>query len=80
MINKKQITTSQSLYSTEKIDFKKKIISTITVKSLIRQKIKKNKEIYISSDLERLNKLKNRIQEMSERLSTSENILDKYNN
>ena len=59
MMNEKQMTSSQSLYSTKKIDFKQKIASTVTVKNLMKQKIQKNEEIHISLDFERLNKSKN---------------------
>ena len=80
MMNEKQMTTSQSLCSTKKIDFKKKIVPTITVKNLMRQKVKKNEGIHASSDLERLNRSKDRAQKTPERPPTSENILDKYDN
>ena len=80
IMNEKQMTTSQSLCSTKKIDFKKEIASTITVKSLMRQEVKKNEEIHAFSDLEKSSRPKNRIQKTSERPPTSENILDKYDN
>ena len=80
MINEKQTTTNQSLCSIEKIDFKKKIVSTVNAKNLMKQEIRKNEGIHVSSDFEKLNKLKNRIQRMLERLSMSENILNKYDN
>ena len=79
-MNKKQITSSQLLYSTEKIDLKKQIASTVIIKNLMRQEMKKNERIHASSDFERSNKSKNRVKIMSERLSTSENILKKYDN
>ena len=80
MMNEKQMTTNQSLCSTKKIDFKKKIASTVTVKSLMKQKVRKNEEIHALSNLERSSKSKNRAQKTSERPPTSENILDKYDN
>ena len=80
MMNEKQMTTSQSLCSTKKIDFKKEIASTVTVKGLMEQKVRKNEGIHASSDLERLSRPKNRAQKTPERSPTSKNILDKYNN
>ena len=58
----------------------KKIASTVIIKNLMRQEIKKNEGIHVSSDLERSSKSKNRVQKMLERLSMSKNIFDKYNN
>ena len=80
MMNEKQMTLNQPLCSTEKIDFTKKIAPTVTVKDLMRQEVRKNEEIHASSDLERSSRPKNRAQETPERPSTSENILDKYDN
>ena len=81
MMNEKQMTTNQSLYSTKRINFKKKIVSTVIIKSLMKKKInKKNERIHASSDFERSSKSKNRVQKISERSSTSKNIVNKYNN
>ena len=80
MMNEKQMTMNQPLCSTKKIDFKKKIASTVTAKSLMKQEIKKNEEIHAFSDLERSSKSKNRAQKTSERSPTSKNILNKYDN
>ena len=62
-MNEKQTTSNQLLCSTEKIDFKKKIVSTVTIKSLMKQKVRKNKRSHASSEraLERSSKLKNRV-------------------
>ena len=80
MMNEKQIISNQLLCSTEKLNFKQKIVSTVTVKDLMKQEIRKNKRIHVSLNLEKSNKSKNRAQKMSKRPSTSENILDKYDN
>ena len=55
------MTLSQSLCSTEKINFKQKIALTVTVKSLMRQEIKKNEGIHASLNLERSSKSKDRV-------------------
>ena len=68
------------MYLTEKIDFKKKIVSIVTIKNLIKQEIRKNKEIHVSSNLEKTSRSKNWVQEMSKQSLTSKNILDKYEN
>ena len=80
MMNEKQMTLSQPLCSTEKIDFTKKIVSTVTVKSLMRQEVRKNEGIHAPSDLEKSSRSKNRAQKTPKRPPTPENILDKYDN
>ena len=61
MINENQITMNQLFCSTEKINLKRKIVSTVTVKNLIRQKIRKDEKIYTFSNFEKLKKSKNRV-------------------
>ena len=58
----------------------KKIVSTVIIKDLIKQEIRKNEEIHTSSDFEKSSRSKNRVQKMSERSSTLKNILNKYDN